>query len=141
MNPWDRQEGETPKAYAAFCAYRDLGTERSLEKVGGSSAKVRVCERWSSRYSWPARAAAWDEHLREVKDSVLKEGIRDDRVYYRDTVKKEAADFAAAAIKMRKRAEAMADESAASAVLSRAASVWEKARQVEGIALGLVSDP
>ena len=30
---YDRQEGETNKAYAAFCIYRDLGVDRTLEKA------------------------------------------------------------------------------------------------------------
>jgi hypothetical protein len=29
---WREQEGETTKAYAAFCAYRDYGIDRSIQK-------------------------------------------------------------------------------------------------------------
>lgn len=84
MNPWDRQEGETPKAYTAFCAYRDMGTERSLEKyartLGGKWQETgRIPSHvgaWSSRYSWPARAAAWDEHLDRERRAVVVESER-----------------------------------------------------------------
>lgn len=80
MNPWDRQEGETPKAYAAFCAYRDLGTGRSIQKLRENSEKTQGYERhllsWSSRYSWPARAAAWDEHLDRERRAVVVESER-----------------------------------------------------------------
>ena len=34
MRAWERQEGETSRAYEAFSAYRDLGSARSLAKVG-----------------------------------------------------------------------------------------------------------
>ena len=30
---WTRLENETSRAYHAFCIYRDMGPERSLEKV------------------------------------------------------------------------------------------------------------
>jgi len=33
MEAWDRQPGETAKAYAAFGLYRDLGPSRSAAKV------------------------------------------------------------------------------------------------------------
>jgi len=35
---WDRQPGESSRAYAHFCLYRDMGVSRSLrvlEKVDG----------------------------------------------------------------------------------------------------------
>lgn len=37
---WERQKNESSKAYAAFCIYRDLGTERSLDKA---LAAQRMC--------------------------------------------------------------------------------------------------
>ena len=62
--PWDRQPGETAKAYAAFCAYRDLGTNRSLRRLAArdseASTNVRQLARWSSAWDWPERAVAFD---------------------------------------------------------------------------------
>ena len=31
---WERLPQESMKAYAAFCAYRDLGPDRSMAKAG-----------------------------------------------------------------------------------------------------------
>lgn len=65
-NPWDRQAGETPPAFAAFQAYRDLppGDRSSVkvrEKLGLRTD--RHLEKWRSKHEWVARAAAWDAHL------------------------------------------------------------------------------
>lgn len=59
--PWERQPEETPKAFEAFCVYRDLGAERSIAKAGKRLGKNRVTlEGWSSKYEWVSRCAAWD---------------------------------------------------------------------------------
>jgi len=67
--PWDRQEGETSKAYAAFVAYLELGPERSIDAAfrqqnGSRKAAGRPFwwHRWSSKWSWVARAEAFDHH-------------------------------------------------------------------------------
>src|SRR2546426_5868250 len=63
---WDRQPGESSKAYAHFCPYRDMGQERSLRKMakdGKCTAKVRQLDRWSSRWRWVERCHKYDDHL------------------------------------------------------------------------------
>ena len=61
IRPWDRQAGESSKAYEAFVTYRDLGAERSIRRVAEALSKsVPLMGRWSSAHGWPARAAAWD---------------------------------------------------------------------------------
>ncbi|MBC7340903.1 MAG: hypothetical protein H5U02_00355 [Clostridia bacterium] len=64
MELWERQKGESRKAYQAFCAYRDMGPARSLAKVSQQLRKSKVLlQRWSVRWSWVARAEAWDDEL------------------------------------------------------------------------------
>lgn len=61
IHPWERQEGETPKAWEAFVVYRDLGSSRSLRGVANHLSKgMSLISRWSSRWNWVERAAAWD---------------------------------------------------------------------------------
>jgi len=36
---WERLAGETPLAFAAFCAFRDCGAERNIRKAVESSLK------------------------------------------------------------------------------------------------------
>jgi hypothetical protein len=67
-----RLAGEGPKAYAAFCAYRDLGPTRTLEAVrwscGSSTAKsLRLMERWSGQWGWVERCRAWDARIEAVR--------------------------------------------------------------------------
>jgi len=69
---WERQNNESSKAYAAFCVYRDLGPERSLEKVRQNLDKPRTRKwlgEWSVKYNWVERAQAYDfkNHLRSPR--------------------------------------------------------------------------
>lgn len=66
-NPWDRQGEETDTAYQRFSVYLELGSERTLEKVGKRLGKGRgyekVLERWSAKHNWVYRTSKYDEHL------------------------------------------------------------------------------
>ena len=81
--PWEQLPGESSKAYAAFCLYRDQGLNRSIEATSrlyhghaaplegqtaigrrrGASGQIR---RWAQRWNWSARARAWDQELQRV---------------------------------------------------------------------------
>ena len=78
--PWGMRPGETSKAFAAFCAYRDMGPERSheivREKVGKEPGYLRQIERWSDRYEWASRAAAYDAHMDSVRRGGYEEAER-----------------------------------------------------------------
>lgn len=55
---------ESAKAYQAFEAYRDMGADRSLERVhqGGTvAAPIDTLKKWSTRFEWQARVRAFDE--------------------------------------------------------------------------------
>ena len=75
---WERQEEETPRAYEAFCVYRDQGPGRSLRQTGRSLNKnLTTIAEWSSKYEWVKRCAAFDaendriarlENLKDIKD-------------------------------------------------------------------------
>lgn len=59
--PWERQPWDTPKEWAAFTVYRDLGQERSLVRTAEALGRTRqLIADWSSRYNWVQRAGAWD---------------------------------------------------------------------------------
>ena len=65
-NVWDRQDGETNRAYHAFLCYRNMGALRSLRKAAEkfygvkSTSKGHQFLRWSADNNWVARCEAWD---------------------------------------------------------------------------------
>jgi hypothetical protein len=67
--PWEKQAGESARAFGAYCVYRDLGPRRSLgaaaEKFYGRAAAAleRQLDKWSRTFRWVERAKAWDQHL------------------------------------------------------------------------------
>lgn len=64
VKPWERQPGESEKAYEAFCIYRDAGQERSINMVYKTLAKSRtLISNWSSRWKWVERVSAYDNDL------------------------------------------------------------------------------
>lgn len=70
--PYERQEGETDKAFEAFVIYRDLGTDRSLVKVREKLGKsATLIERWSSRNNWVERVQSYDVEM--DRKSLLQE--------------------------------------------------------------------
>ena len=75
VQPWERQEGESAKAYEAFAEYRDMGAERSLAKVGQKVGKSkRMMEKWSKAHNWVVRVEQWDlEQDRLIRISLTKD--------------------------------------------------------------------
>lgn len=77
LDPWERQPGESAKAYEAFCVYRDQGAGRSLNKtakqLGKSATLISV---WSYKNRWVERCEAWDRWLAEERRRAQVEAIR-----------------------------------------------------------------
>lgn len=64
IKPWERQPGESEQAFEAFALYRDAGAERAISQVAQRLSKSRaLIAKWSSRWSWVERAAAYDNDL------------------------------------------------------------------------------
>lgn len=129
--PWERQEEETSKAYAAFCVYRDLGPERSLAKAGAALGKnPGGLEEWSSKNDWVKRSAAWDdEQDRIARQAQLKEIAR-----MRERHAKLASDML---VKAAKALETLPEEEIKAADVSRMVDVASK---LERISRGDVGD-
>ena len=68
-NFWERQSGETAKAYAAFLLYRDLpAIDRSVPAArerhqSNTKGTLRQWKGWSMRNGWVNRAAEHDSDL------------------------------------------------------------------------------
>lgn len=77
---WERQKGETDKAYAAFKIYLEI-EDRSITKVAERlSVSVQNVRKWSGKNNWLDRAAAYDssvvEATRKLKIASIKDAIR-----------------------------------------------------------------
>lgn len=68
---WKKLPEETPRAYQAFCVYRDMGPGRSIR---AAAEELGVTERmlyfWSSKFRWVNRAAAYDAWLDDYAQEV-----------------------------------------------------------------------
>lgn len=71
-------DGETPKAYQAFCDYVDLGYDRSFAKLmqhyqtQTEAAPTRILstvKAWSKKYAWQNRVKAYQRELATAKQS------------------------------------------------------------------------
>jgi hypothetical protein len=84
---WDRQDGESEKAHAAFLHYRDLPKgERTINKVAAELGKsTALLYKWYARWTWAARVAAWDESLLTEVDAELLEAQKEHRKHVHES--------------------------------------------------------
>jgi hypothetical protein len=62
-NTWDRQPGETSKAFEAFRIYLELRAERTYTKVAERLQKTHpLIARWAIKYHWHKRTLDFDNH-------------------------------------------------------------------------------
>lgn len=73
-DPWEQQPGESSKSFAQFCIYRDMGVDRSIDKVLQETGlkNDRNLKGKSSKFHWVSRAAAWDNHLDAQRRKALE---------------------------------------------------------------------
>ena len=85
---WERLPGESGAAFAAFCAFRDLGAERNIRKavetaLHGSGEKnpelqgkkYKVWRNWCSQFRWRERAGDYDRYIEQLKQGELRKTI------------------------------------------------------------------
>jgi hypothetical protein len=64
---------ESAKAYAAFVAYCEMGSQRSLEKVCQQYTKsIPVLKRWSAQHRWQERVRQYDAAVLEEHNAALR---------------------------------------------------------------------
>lgn len=129
--PWERQPDEGPKPFEAFAIYRDMGNERSIAKVAKKLGKSEaLLHRWSSKFDWVTRAAAWDD---ELARQTARELMRD--------MAKTRARQRKQALKMQhKGLELLKDINPGDAKLSEIVSLLKLGMEQERICLGDVGD-
>ena len=92
--PWDRQPGESAKAYRAFGLYRDKQADRTFESVAGvlqcSGTNIR---RWTKRWDWTGHVTAYDTHL----DRIELDALSRERLAMKKRMDRQGIDMQAAA--------------------------------------------
>jgi hypothetical protein len=75
---WDRQAGESTKAYGAFRIWRDLPpTQRRMVTVAQTSGiSERRVRSLAVEWDWRGRSDAWDDACHRVEDRERLEAIR-----------------------------------------------------------------
>ena len=72
---WEKQPGESDRAWGAFQIYRDLADRRTYqavaEKLECSHNNVRA---WASRHDWRVRADAFDRHQDDENRKAMARG-------------------------------------------------------------------
>lgn len=76
-NSWERQPGESAKAFEAFELYCELGEERSIRKVAQQLLKSQpLMSRWSSQWKWVSRARDYDNEKKRQELQAEKKAYR-----------------------------------------------------------------
>ena len=65
-DPWERQEGESVKAFEAFAVYLGMGENRSIRAVARECGKSSsLISRWSVAHQWVERVAAYNSDIQK----------------------------------------------------------------------------
>jgi len=80
---WERLKGESSLAYAAFCAFRDLGAERNIRKAVESvetdealrMKRYNVWRGWSMQFKWRERVKDYDRYVEKLKQAEMRKTI------------------------------------------------------------------
>ena len=80
---WGQLAIESSAAFAAFCAYRDLGLERNIRKAietvepdaAKQKKKYHVWRNYSTQYRWRERTADYDRYIEHLKQGELRKTI------------------------------------------------------------------
>lgn len=76
-HPWERQPGESAKAFRALAIYRDLGDTRSLRRAAEALQQHPATLReWSRRHNWQLRIQAWDTEQDRIRQAAALEAVQ-----------------------------------------------------------------
>lgn len=76
---WERQPGETTRAYQMFLMYRDMPNRRIVDGSIQQHFKVSLSNVFyhSSTYRWKERSRAWDNFLEKKKQEAILRSINE----------------------------------------------------------------
>jgi hypothetical protein len=154
---WDQRADESAQAYCAFVAYRDLRSERSIDRAyravrgqqNGNKRATGQFTEWSQRYEWKQRAEAYDAYLEhkfrsEQEESASKAYWNDLGAYFDRQKKLSAAAGNVAIALLTKAGEGLKRLDAShlkplelASICRAAAAIAAAASDAEAVALGV----
>lgn len=159
-NLWDQRDGETSRAWAAFCAYRDLpAKDRNIEAAwrslnGSEPAKTgqnrpksapSTWTEWAFNHDWKARAAAFDREQDRKQRDLFDRAQQEEARRFQAQLRRDKANFARVARAAMKKGLLALDKADAEqisfkdavALLNAAARAIKDANEYEMVDLGL----
>jgi hypothetical protein len=96
FDSWEKLEGESAAAYAAFCLFRDYGADRNIKRALATNEadeikrgkRYRLWLAWSMKYQWFKRAADYDVYLDKLKQTERRKTIELREAAYREVTEK-----------------------------------------------------
>ncbi|MFF4391458.1 hypothetical protein ACFY0G_32415 [Streptomyces sp. NPDC001552] len=75
LDPWERQQGETPRRHGQFATYKDLGRARTLAKAAETlTLAYGHVKNTAAEFRWRERVEAWDRSMdRQYEATWLEE--------------------------------------------------------------------
>ena len=141
---FERQGRESQRAFAAFSLYLSLGPDRSLSVVGAKLGKgKRQMEKWSRRWSWGERVAAYGTHLAELERGAIERVAVEKAVEWwqlQEPTRRQAWLEAELAIAMVRKARERWEESGRTPGFEGMARMLELAFKLKQFAAGMPSE-
>jgi hypothetical protein len=79
LQDWTQRPGESPRAFAAFCLFRDFGALRSLDSAWRATGKAGrapgTWTNWHREHEWNTRSRAYDTHQEALRRSIREAGL------------------------------------------------------------------
>ena len=87
---WERLPGESPKAFAAFCHFKDHGWERNIRKAtdtagngaAGKGSRYGTWKHWSMKFQWMKRVGDYDQYMERLARLDMEKFIEERTKFY-----------------------------------------------------------
>ncbi|MAC55467.1 MAG: hypothetical protein CME31_23235 [Gimesia sp.] len=144
---WDQLEGETATAFRAFCAYRDMGLDRTqrqawemLQRADGKQTKSMNprWKEWRKHYRWDDRSEAFDAY----QDSIFQKRLIDTNMKSRQKMIRSAQNLQEFAVQVIHKSDIEEmDSDEARKHLKTAVTALKDGIQLEMSLLGIKTEP
>lgn len=78
---WEKQPGESDSSWTCFCVYRDMGRERSYNRLVEKLEKpihITTLRKWGTEFNWVERCRVYDDCLESEAMRLRQERMRDE---------------------------------------------------------------